>query len=300
LLHLPEWFRFLERSYLIVYGVALLATIVLAPHGLTGLLDRLLPARPAPLPKPEAPPEMAIPNGPLLRVEGLTKGFGGVRAVDGVSLTLEAGAITGLIGPNGSGKTTLVNLISGLETPDGGRVLMGDVDLAGKRPDRIARAGIARTFQAVSLPDGASVLAAVAAARLERDGSIAQAEAHALWALERLGAADLAAKPCAGLPAALRRRVELARALARQPAVLLLDEPAAGLTDGEKAELAGHLRAIAATGTALLVVEHDMGFLLPLVGHVLCLDQGRPLYAGPPEGVRSDPAVVAAYLGEGA
>ncbi|TWA82452.1 amino acid/amide ABC transporter membrane protein 2 (HAAT family) /amino acid/amide ABC transporter ATP-binding protein 1 (HAAT family) [Azospirillum brasilense] len=300
LLHLPEWFRFLERSYLIVYGVALLATIVLAPHGLTGLLDRLFPARPALLPKPEAPPEMAIPNGPLLRVEGLTKGFGGVRAVDGVSLTLEAGAITGLIGPNGSGKTTLVNLISGLETPDGGRVLMGDVDLAGKRPDRIARAGIARTFQAVSLPEGASVLAAVAAARLERDGSIAQAEAHALWALERLDAADLAAKPCAGLPAALRRRVELARALARQPAVLLLDEPAAGLTDGEKAELAGHLRAIAATGTALLVVEHDMGFLLPLAGHVLCLDQGRPLYAGPPEGVRSDPAVVAAYLGEGA
>ncbi|TWA67639.1 amino acid/amide ABC transporter membrane protein 2 (HAAT family) /amino acid/amide ABC transporter ATP-binding protein 1 (HAAT family) [Azospirillum baldaniorum] len=300
LLHLPEWFRFLERSYLIVYGVALLATIVLAPHGLTGLLDRLFPSRPAPLPKPEAPPEMAIPDGPLLRVEGLTKGFGGVRAVDGVSLTLEAGTITGLIGPNGSGKTTLVNLISGLETPDGGRVLMGGTDLAGKRPDRIARAGIARTFQAVSLPEGASVLAAVAAARLERDGSIAQAEAHALWALERLGAADLAAKSCAGLPAALRRRVELARALARQPAVLLLDEPAAGLTDGEKAELAGHLHAIAATGTALLVVEHDMGFLLPLAGHVLCLDQGRPLYAGPPEGVRSDPAVVAAYLGEGA
>ncbi|MGR0186350.1 branched-chain amino acid ABC transporter ATP-binding protein/permease [Azospirillum aestuarii] len=300
LLHLPEWFRFLERSYLIVYGVALLATIVLAPHGLTGLLDRLFPARPAPLPNPAAPPETAIPTGPLLRVEGLTKGFGGVRAVDGVSLTLEAGTITGLIGPNGSGKTTLVNLISGLEMPDGGRVLMGGTDLAGQRPDRIARAGIARTFQAVSLPEGASALAAVAAARLERDGSIAQAEAHALWALERLSAADLAAKPCAGLPAALRRRVELARALARQPAVLLLDEPAAGLTDGEKAELAGHLRAIAATGTAILVVEHDMGFLLPLAGHVLCLDQGRPLYAGPPEGVRSDPAVVAAYLGEGA
>ena len=299
LIHLPEWFRFLERSYLIVYGAALLATIVLAPHGLTGLLDRLFPARAAPLPKPAAPPETGIPSGPLLRVEGLTKSFGGVRAVDGVSLTLESGTITGLIGPNGSGKTTLVNLISGLETPDGGRVLVGGTDLAGRRADRIARAGIARTFQAVSLPDGASVLAAVAAARLERDGSIAQAESHALWALERLGAAELAARPCAGLPAALRRRVELARALARQPAVLLLDEPAAGLTDGEKAELAGHLRAIAATGTALLVVEHDMGFLLPLAGHVLCLDQGRTLYAGPPDGVRKNPAVVAAYLGEG-
>ncbi|MDQ2106771.1 ATP-binding cassette domain-containing protein, partial [Azospirillum isscasi] len=187
LLHLPEWFRFLERSYLIVYGVALLATIVLAPHGLTGLLDRLFPVRPAPLPKPAAPPETAFPPGPLLRVEGLTKSFGGVQAVGGVSLTLSAGTITGLIGPNGSGKTTLVNLISGLERPDGGRVLIGETDLAGQRPDRIARAGIARTFQAVSLPEGAGVLAAVAAARLERDGSIAQAEAHALWALERLG-----------------------------------------------------------------------------------------------------------------
>ncbi|WP_286192059.1 branched-chain amino acid ABC transporter ATP-binding protein/permease [Roseomonas genomospecies 6] len=304
LIHLPEWFRFLERSYLIVYGVALLATIVLAPHGLTGLLDRLFKRlfgpRTEPLPKPAAPPETVIPTGPLLRVEGLGKSFGGVRAVDGVSLTLDAGTITGLIGPNGSGKTTLVNLISGLERPDGGRVLMGGRDLAGQRPDRIARAGIARTFQAVSLPEGASVLAAVAAARLERDSSIARAEAHALWALERLGAADLAPRPCAALPAALRRRVELARALARQPAILLLDEPAAGLTDGEKADLAGHLRAIAATGTALLVVEHDMGFLLPLAGHVLCLDQGRTLYAGPPEGVRNDPAVVAAYLGEGA
>ena len=300
LIHLPEWFRFLERSYLIVYGVALLATIVLAPHGLTGLLDRLFPARAAAVPTPAAPPQTGIPSGPLLRTEGLSKSFGGVRAVDGVSLTLNAGTITGLIGPNGSGKTTLVNLISGLERPDDGRILVGGSDLAGQRPDRIARAGIARTFQAVSLPEGASVLAAVAAARLERDGSIARAEAHALWALERLGAADLAPRLCADLPAALRRRVELARALARQPAVLLLDEPAAGLTDGEKADLAGHLRAIAATGTALLVVEHDMGFLLPLAGHVLCLDQGRTLYAGPPEGVRNDPAVVAAYLGEGA
>ncbi|NUB17572.1 ATP-binding cassette domain-containing protein, partial [Azospirillum brasilense] len=185
-----------------------------------------------PLPKPEAPPEMAIPNGPLLRVDGLTKGFGGVRAVDGVSLTLEAGTITGLIGPNGSGKTTLVNLISGLETPDGGRVLMGNVDLAGRRPDRIARAGIARTFQAVSLPEGASVLAAVAAARLERDGSIAQAEAHALWALERLGRAGPAATSSRGVPGAVPRRGESGRALGRPPPALRVFEPPGGLTAG--------------------------------------------------------------------
>ena len=300
LIHLPEWFRFLERSYLIVYGAALLVTMVLMPHGLTGLLDRLFPQRPRPLPRVAAPSVVARPSGPVLRVEGLGKAFGGVRAVDGVSLTLEAGSITGLIGPNGSGKTTVINLISGLERLDQGRILLSGRNLTGQRPDRIARAGVARTFQAVSLPEGATVLEAVATARLERDRTVAEAEAHALWALECLGAADLAARPCADLPAALRRRVELARALARQPAVLLLDEPAAGLTDAEKADLAGHLRAIAALGTALLVVEHDMGFLLPLAGHVLCLDQGRTLYDGPPDGVRNDPAVVAAYLGEGA
>ncbi|WP_245987066.1 ABC transporter permease subunit [Azospirillum thermophilum] len=302
LIHLPEWFRALERSYLIVYGGALLAAIVLAPEGLTGLLDRLagrprvrLPGRPA---EPAEQPGL-VPNRSALQVDGLSKRFGGVLAVDGLSFPLEPGTITGLIGPNGSGKTTAINLISGLERPDAGSVRLGGRELAGQRPDRIAAAGLARTFQAGSLPEGATVLQAVAAARLTLDRSVEQAEATAHRILDRLGIAGHAASPCAGLPAALRRRVDLARALARRPAVLLLDEPAAGLTDGEKAELAALLRGVAAEGTALLVVEHDMGFLLPLAGHVLCLDQGRLLYAGPPEGVRRDPAVVAAYLGTG-
>jgi branched-chain amino acid transport system permease protein len=239
-------------------------------------------------------------SGAALTVEGLSKSFGGVRAVDDVSFALKAGTITGLIGPNGSGKTTVINLLSGLERPDGGQVRLFGRDVAGRRPDRIARAGLARTFQAASIPEHSTVLEAVAAARFSCDRSLPAAEAHALWALERLGAADLAGRICGDLPAALRRRVELARALARRPGVLLLDEPAAGLTDAEKAELAEHLRAIAGEGTAVLVVEHDMGFLLPLADHVLCLDQGRMLYAGPPEGVRRDVRVVAAYLGEDA
>lgn len=298
LIHLPEWFRFLERSYLILYGGVLLAAIVLAPHGLTGLLERLLPPRPRPPPTPLPLPPRAPAGGPALRVEGLAKAFGGVRAVDGVSFTLEAGRITGLIGPNGSGKTTLINLVSGLERPDAGRVeLPAGRDLAGARPDRIARAGIARTFQAAGLPEDSSVLEAVAAARIERDPTVAVAEAHAMAVLNRVGAAGLAAARCGSLPAALRRRVELARALARQPAVLLLDEPAAGLTDGEKADLAARIRAVAGEGVAVLVVEHDMGFLLPLADRVLGLDQGRLLYDGDPAGVPNDPAVVAAYLG---
>ncbi|WP_448190667.1 branched-chain amino acid ABC transporter ATP-binding protein/permease [Azospirillum sp. sgz301742] len=297
LIHLPEWFRFLERSYLILYGAALLAAIILAPHGLTGLLDRLLPAKPRSLPPPAPLPARPVTHGPVLRVEGLEKAFGGVRAVDGVSFTLESARITGLIGPNGSGKTTLINLVSGLERPDAGRIDLLGHPLAGARPDRIARAGVARTFQSAGLPEESAVLEAVAAARLERDSSATAAEAHALSVLARLDVANKAQDRCGGLPAGLRRRVELARALARQPLVLLLDEPAAGLTDAEKAELAGHLRAVAGEGVAVLVVEHDMGFLLPLADRVLGLDQGRVLYDGDPAGVPHDPAVVAAYLG---
>ncbi|XKH36310.1 ATP-binding cassette domain-containing protein [Azospirillum doebereinerae] len=299
LVHLPEWFRALERSYLVVYGAALLLTVLLAPDGLTGLLERLFPRRARPLPDAAEPPTPPPPAGEVLAVENLSKAFGGVHAVEGVSLTVQAGAILGLIGPNGSGKTTLINLISGVERPDSGRIRLAGRDRTGARPDRLARAGLARSFQAATLPEDSTALEAVAAARLTLDRDVAAAEAHARWALDRMGVGDLAARRCRDLPAASRRRVELARALARRPAVLLLDEPAAGLTDAEKTDLAARLRALAAEGTALLVVEHDMGFLLPLAGRVLCLDRGRPLYEGPPEGVRRDAAVIAAYLGDG-
>lgn len=300
LLHLPEWFRFLERGYLVVYGAALLLTVVLAPDGLTGLLHRLTARltggeRHAPVEAREPPLPPVRPEG--LAVEGLRKSFGGVRAVDRVSLDLRPGTITGLIGPNGSGKSTVINLLSGLERPDAGRVRLGGQDVTGARADRLARAGLARSFQAAALSSGAGVLEAVAAARLAFDADAATAEAHARWALDRLGVGELAGQSCDGLPAALRRRVELARALVRRPAVLLLDEPAAGLTDGEKAELAVLLRDLAGEGMAILLVEHDMGFLLPLAGHVLCLDRGRVIYDGPAGGVRRDPAVTTAYLG---
>ena len=300
LLHLPEWFRFLERGYLVIYGAALLLTVVLAPDGLTGLLHRLTARltggeRRVPVEAREPPRPPVRPEG--LTVEGLRKSFGGVRAVDRVSLDLRPGTITGLIGPNGSGKSTVINLLSGLERPDAGRVRLGGQDVTGARADRLARAGLARSFQAAVLPTGAGVLEAVAAARLAFDPDAATAEAHARWALDRLGVGELAGQSCDGLPAALRRRVELARVLVRRPAVLLLDEPAAGLTDGEKAELAVLLRDLAGEGMAILLVEHDMGFLLPLAGHVLCLDRGRVIYDGSAGGVRWDPAVTTAYLG---
>ncbi|WP_284198510.1 ABC transporter permease subunit, partial [Azospirillum oryzae] len=158
LLHLPEWFRFLERGYLVIYGAALLLTIVLAPDGLTGLLHRLTArlygGKPRALVEArEPPPPPALPEG--LAVEGLRKYFGGVQAVDRVSLDLRPGTITGLIGPNGSGKSTVINLLSGLERPDAGRVRLGGQDVTGARADRLARAGLARSFQAAALPAGA-------------------------------------------------------------------------------------------------------------------------------------------------
>jgi branched-chain amino acid transport system permease protein len=166
LAQVPEWFRFLERSYLLLHGAVLLAVIVLAPDGLAGLLARWLPSLP-PVPPPPCPlPPRSPCVGEVLRVKRLAKAFGGVRAVDGVSFAVEAGTVTGLIGANGSGKTTLINLIGGFEAADGGRVFLCGRDVSGARADQRARAGLARTFQTSALPPEATALDAVAAAVL--------------------------------------------------------------------------------------------------------------------------------------
>lgn len=299
LLHVPEWFRFLERSYLIVYGAALLLVTVLAPHGLMGVVERLFPPYPRPIPPAREPAAHlhAARAGPVLAVEGLRKSFGGVVAVDGVSFTAAAGEVVGIIGPNGSGKTTLINLVSGVERAEAGAVHLGGVDMAGHRADRLAAAGLSRSFQSAILPGHATVLDAVADARLSLDPSVTAARAHARAVVERMGLGAVMTAPCAGLPAAVRRRVDLARAVARRPRVLLLDEPAAGLGEDEKAALAAQIRRLAADGMAVVVVEHDMGFLLPLAGRLVALDQGRVVASGVPSDVVNHPAVLDAYLG---
>ena len=231
-----------------------------------------------------------------------------MRALAGVSLDLQPGEVLGLIGPNGSGKTTLLNVVGGIFPPDAGLVRLAGLPIIRLPPHRIARLGVARTFQTAALVAGLSALDNVAigrnAARIGlrhalwaglRPADPAMAEAMAL--LDRMGAAFHAAMPASALPAGVARRVEIARALATAPRLLLLDEPAAGLNDAEQADLARRLRAVAEDGVALLVVEHNMAFLAALADRMICLDGGRAIAAGTPHAVRSDPRVIEAYLG---
>jgi branched-chain amino acid transport system permease protein len=313
LVHLPEWFRFLESYYLIAYGVALLAMIVLAPDGLVGELERRWPAPPEPLPEPEPLPARArrTPKEPLLAISDLRKRFGGVRALDGVSLALKRGEIVGLIGPNGSGKTTLVNVITGLLPADGGAARFAGEPLGGLRPEAIARRGLARTFQNLDLVDELSAIDNVAVARVAaegaglrralatagRDPALQRTRRQARFLLDRIGLGDEAGRLCGDLPHGVRRRVEIARALALEPDLLLLDEPAAGLSEAEQEDLAARLARLRDEGITLLIVEHNMPFLAPLADRLICLNVGRIIASGTPDEVRADPHVIEAYLG---
>jgi len=248
---------------------------------------------------------------PLLAVAALQKSFGGVRAVDGIDFALARGEILGLIGPNGSGKTTLVNMITGLYVPESGRIRFADRDIAGRAPHLIAREGVARTFQNINLIDDMTALDNVAIARIgaERAGlraalttwgadrRLARARGNAMALLAALGAEDVAMRPCGALPYGTKRRVEIARALALEPKLLLLDEPAAGLNESEQADLARRLEDLAGSGLTLLVIEHNMAFLMPLAQRLICLDYGRIIAAGTAAEIRRDPKVIAAYLG---
>lgn len=321
LVHLPEWFRFLERNYLIAYGAGMLAMIVIAPYGLIGAFDQLR-ARFFPELPPPAPPAEPLPpsrrdiapgaaKAPILEVRRMVKRFGGVSASEDVSLHLERGEIVGLIGPNGSGKTTLVNLISGNYRPDSGDILLRGGSIVGQPPHAISRLGVARTFQNLNLVAEMTVLDNVAAARTgaEQAGLSSalktgwhdlrqqRARRHAMGLLEALGIADVAMQQAGSVPHGIQRRVEIARALATQPEILLLDEPAAGLNETEQADLANRLRGLAGIGLTLMIVEHNMPFLMPLAERMICLDYGRVIASGTPEEIRHHPAVVEAYLG---
>ncbi|MDO9425223.1 MAG: ATP-binding cassette domain-containing protein, partial [Methylobacterium sp.] len=243
---------------------------------------------------------LAQPQPEALAVEGIGISFGGIKAAQDVSVTAVPGAVTSIIGPNGAGKTTVLNIVSGFYRPGAGAIRLAGRDLAGLAAHRIARAGIARTYQTTRLFGSLSVIdnvaLAIAPGRLFRAGARSDVAAATVL-LAFVGYTGALHRPAAELPHVDRRLVEIARALAGQPRVLLLDEPAAGLTRADTDRLGGLLRRIAECGIVVVLVEHDMPLVMGISDHILVMDAGRPIAQGDAATVRSDPAVLQAYLG---
>ncbi|MGH8982488.1 MAG: ATP-binding cassette domain-containing protein [Acidimicrobiia bacterium] len=237
----------------------------------------------------------------LLEAADVSVRFGGLHALDGVTLDVETGHVTGLIGPNGAGKTTLFNVITGLQPPHAGRITLDGRDITGAKPHRRARLGIGRTFQRLetfgTLSTRDNVLVA---AEMRRGWSHERASSLDLSVdetIDRVGLRDVAAERVDQLPTGMARLVELARALASQPRVLLLDEPSSGLNESETATLGRLLQELAGSGLGVLLVEHDMSFVMGTCAHIHVLDFGCVIAVGPPADIQADPAVRNAYLG---
>ncbi len=237
---------------------------------------------------------------PLLRVENVSRRFGGLLALDNASFVARAGRITALIGPNGAGKTTLFAIVAGFLRPTGGRVIYDGAEVTGLPPYLLARRGIARTFQIVQPFAGLTVAENIAVGAHLRHAPRAEALAAAAAVARAVDLGDELDKPAAALTVAGRKRLELARALAIEPRLLLLDEVLAGLNPSEVRDMVPVIRAIAARGITIVMIEHVMQAVMSLAEHVFVLAEGRVIAAGAPQEIAADPRVVEAYLGPGA
>jgi branched-chain amino acid transport system ATP-binding protein len=237
-------------------------------------------------------------TAPLLEVRGVSKSFEGLRALDGVSFTVEAGVILSIIGPNGAGKTTLFNLITGALSPTRGDILFEGRSIVGLKPNRTAQLGIGRTFQIVRPFPGLTTLDNVALAALAKAGSRRAAERRAEQILELTGLAPLASMEARNLTLAKRKRLEVARAVALEPRIILLDEVMAGLTPAEVDETVELVKKLRTMGIAAVAgIEHVMQAVRKISDHVVVLNFGKKLAEGPPSEVMRHPEVVKAYLG---
>jgi len=305
------------------YGTVVVLVVVFAPTGLAGL-----PGRVRALVKRRAgeaarladfrpyPAATVVPDAdatPILEVDAVSKQFRGLKALDDVSLTVPPGEIRGIVGPNGSGKTTLFNVISGLYRPTAGRVRFAGADVTSRAPYRLSRAGMSRTFQNLRLFGDLTVRENVLVA-LDRSRTVASwrylfaplavvrrdraLRAAADEVLDRYGLAGFAGQPPRSLPYGTQRRVEICRAVAAGPRLLLLDEPAAGLNGEEVRRLGEMVRSIRDTGVTVVIIEHNMGLVMSLCERVTVLASGKVIAEGTPASVAATPAVIEAYLGE--
>ena len=310
---LPKLINQTGNFEIIVFGIMIVAVLQWMRGGIWSLVERLLPPKPD---KPvEASSELSMRAQPehgtmLLRVDAVTKAYGGLVAVKKMSFQLSAGEIVGLIGPNGAGKSTMFNLISGELPRTAGNIYLGTENISGLRPPQIARRGLSRTFQHVRLIPGMTTIENVmigaylrthdgifaAGLRLNRTRE-AQVRAEAAKQLRRVGLEESMFVPAGSLSLGKQRIVEIARALCGDPILLLLDEPAAGLRYLEKQELAALLAELRSQGLSVLIVEHDMDFLMNLVDRIVVMEFGEKLAEGLPQEIRTNPAVLEAYLG---
>lgn len=309
LILLPEWLRFLKVVYLAVYGLAVILIMVFMPYGVWGFLAkqwRRLHRAPAALPIAVPPlpltSQVARADGSSICIlRGLSKYFGGLKALDAVSIEIRRNTVHALIGPNGSGKTTLLNVLSGIYSPTHGEIVLEGAAVGHLSPHRRAALGLGRTFQNIRLFTAMSILDNVVVGA-QRSGNHVPAgqsglQRLALAALGFVGLAQRSGEYPSSLSYGHQRLVEIARALAGNPQLLLLDEPGAGLNRGEKQELVGLLRRLKGHGLTIFVIDHDMNLVEQVADHITVLNFGRRIADGPPAEVLRHPEVITAYLG---